>query len=313
MKFLDNNQPTQTKKKKFNIPPIAIIIICGILIIVFLFILINKISSNKGKEDFKRSAVYTEAVIDAKTSYTAGDDNNYTIHYLTDLTVDTDKHNEGGEYSFRLDLTTPELEKLNPGETIGVYYNPDNPSECIPASDIPNYTVNYFVLIIIIVILGIITGINVDILMRNIHGYTPKYTRPEDIGTMGEAGAENSLSDSQIDYSANDTFSAGVMDSYSDPFATYSGYDEEKTDDPSPDGSYYDPNSFFTGDQQYAPVQDNINTNESDINNPFLSSVNTDPDNPYNQGNYSGTVPDNGNAPSENDPFAFYGDGSFPG
>lgn len=309
---MNNNQTEQPKEQKFHVPPIAIIILCGILIIVFLFVLINKISSNKYKEDFKRSAAYTEAVINSKTVYTEGDDNNYTIHYITDLTIDTDKHNEGGEYSFRVDLTAPELENLEPGQTIAVYYNSDNPSECIPASDIPDNTVSYFALVIILIILGIIAGINIDTLVRNIHGYTPKYTRPEDIGTMGEAGADNSLSDSQIDYGANDTFSSNVMDSYSDPFATYSGYDEDQGNS-SPEGNYYDPNSFFSEGQQYTPVQDQINTNTDDINNPFLSSVNTDPDNPYNQGNYSGNGTAQNNDPSGNDPFAFYGDGSFPG
>ena len=309
VKMLSKNKKSPEKDKTIHIPPIAVILVCGALIILCLIILIVRISSNKDNEDFKRSAVYAEAVINGKTMYTIDEDGQNVYHYLTDLTIDTDTYNDGGEYSFRLDLTTPELENLEPGQTIGVYYNPDDPTQCRPASDIPNYGLLYLALVIILVILCIIAGININTLVRNIHGYTPKYTRPEDIGTMGEAGADNNLSDSNINYGASDFFSNSVMDSYSDPFATYSGYDDSEQ---SPGNDYYDPNSSFAEGQQYAPVQDNINAEGTDLNNPFASADN-DPDNPYNQGNYYQPGLGSEQDQTLNDPYAIYGDGSYQG
>ena len=88
--MLSKNKKSPENDKTIHIPPIAVILVCGTLIILCLIILIVRISSNKDNEDFKRSAVYAEAVINGKTMYTIDEDGRNVYHYLTDTFVSVD-------------------------------------------------------------------------------------------------------------------------------------------------------------------------------------------------------------------------------
>lgn len=297
----------ENEKKKFNIPPIALVITAVILLGISIVLLVGLIDSEKEIREFRSIAKSAHAEVLTKTVYTSGTDDDYTIHYIFDISFNTNKFDWGDTIRLQIDETSDTFKDVDIGQKIDILYDPNNPYDCRPEMRYPNNTFRYILLALMIIGSLVLGGINLDTLLRNIHGYTPKYTKPDEIGTMGDASVDNGLSDNQIDYGASDSFSDHLMDSYSDPFATYSGYDEENA--APTEGNYYDPNQNYSG--YVEPQPSAMPVNDIDLNNPF-NTVNNDPNNPYNAGSYE---PQPINSPFENydDPFKIYGDGSFNG
>ena len=300
-------ETAENEKKKFNIPPIALVIVSVILLFVGIVLLLNIIDSEKEFKEFESIATRTKAEVLSKSVYTSGTDDDFTVHYIFSLSFNTGKFDWGDTFNVQIDETSDAFKNVDIGQKIEVMYDPDNPYDCRPVIKYENHTSAYILIGLLIVGSLVLGFINTDTLIRNIHGYTPKFTKPDEIGTMGDASVDNGLSDTQIDYGASDTFSDGVMNSYSDPFATYSGYGDENSSPPPPDGNYFDPNQNYNNYNE--PQQNPFPNSDFDLNNPF-NTVNTDPNNPYNVGSYE---PQPINSPSENfdDSFKMYGDGSF--
>ena len=272
------------KKKKLRLPPIVLVILAVIIMICCVIVSMHITNSNKENREFLKEATKTEAEIRNKTAYTLGTDDDYVIHYVFEIAFNMSKYTDEKDFVTTMDETAEILKDLEPGATIEIYYNNDDPSECHPAMIYSDNTAAYVILIILFVAAIAMAWINIDTIIRNIHGYAPRFAKPEDIGFMGDRNADNGLSDNAIDYGAGDVFSNNLMDSYSDPFATYSGYDEGENNPP--EGSYFDPNASCGTPQPDVPDQ-TIDHGGADINNPFLTNVNTDPNTPYNQGNYN--------------------------
>ena len=273
------------KKKKFRIPPIVLVILAVIIMGVCIGISVNVNNASKEARDFRMQASEAEAEILTKTAYTIGTDEDFVIHYVFGIAFSTDMNDDVKNFTTTIDETDQSLRTLEPGDIISIYYIAENPSDCHPASLYTDHLATYIILAIIFIGALLLAWINIDTIIRNIHGYKPLFAKPEDIGTFGDPTVDNGLSDNSIDYSAGDVFSNNLMDSYSDPFATYSGYEEGENS--SPDGSYYDPNASFADSQPVVPDQ-NIDHGDMDLNNPFLTNINNDPNNPYNQGNFGG-------------------------
>lgn len=222
----------QEKTKKFNIPPISLVIAAGIAALVCIIIIIVLVNSGGRDEMFSVPHEKTEATCINKT-ITSSDSG--SVYYVD---VEFQAKTAEGEfpYTVRMTETDDRLKDTDIGDSIEIYYKTEDPSFCHPSFLYPDYTAAYIILGLIIAACAVVIYLNVDTIIRNRHGYVPKFTKPEDIGYMGEPGAESGLDDKSIDYSAGDVFSSNLMDSYVDPFATYTGYEDEQT---APDPNAY--------------------------------------------------------------------------
>lgn len=272
------------KKKKFHLPPIVLVILSGIIMICCIIISIHVTNANKENREFMKDANKAEAYVRNKTAYTIGTDDEYVIHYNLEIAFNTSKYTDEKNFVTVIDVTSEAFKDIEPGMTIDVYFHEDNPSDCRPAILFTDNTMIYIILVIGFIFAIAMAWLNLDTIIRNIHGYAPRFAKPEEIGFMGDPNVDNGLSDNSIDYSAGDVFSNNIMDSYSDPFATYSGYEEGQNG--SFNESYYDPNASYNSSQPEAP-DGYIDHGGADLNNPFVTSADTDPNNPYNQGNYN--------------------------
>lgn len=271
-----NNQ--ETKVKKWHITPILVVIAASVAALILGIVLFCLIHSAGQDEMFRERYSRAEAVCTDKTMTSDSDGATYYIG------LDFSEETYGGTRDYHVNIVEkdPRLEQLDVGGTIDVYYHTDDPNFCHPVFIYPDYTAAYITLAILIVICCAAVYMNMVTIIRNRHGYIPKFEKAEEIGYMGEAGADNGLSDDQRDYAAGDVFSNNLMDSYVDPFATYTGYDDAEAQQ---GGDYYDPNAFYTQESEppapYPPQQD-----FSARQDPFAYQVNNDPDNPYNTGSY---------------------------
>ena len=298
-------EKTMQKKTKFKISPMAVII-ASVITAVICIIVIVVLGNLSGQDDmFSEDYKRTEATC---TNKEISSGNNGRIYFI-DLTFYAKNHisEEDTQYNVRISETDPKLADVDQGQTIDIYYKTANPSYCHPVMIYPDYTVITIILWIIVGGCVVAAGINLSTVMRNKNGYVPTYEKPEDIGTFGDVGADSGLSDKKIDYSAGDVFSDNLMDSYVDPFATYTGYDEENT---AQDSGGFDPNAGYSNPEPYQQEQPNSGMDEDSLNNPFATQINNDPSNPYNTGTYSSPTSRFGSDSNYNSA-EIYGDSSF--
>ncbi len=305
MKRYDN---TDKPKRKFNIPPIAFVIFSGVVIIGCIIGICSVYSMYYEDESFKSAAGTADAVCTDKTVFVDG--NNYALihHYVMVVQFYTEDDENGELYQVTLDESNVYFENIEVGDTIQLYYDKEEPTICHPTILYGDPTPYYIIFGIVILAAFILAVINLNTLIRNINGYTPKYTKPEGIGYMGDGSATGGPGDSSIDYNSANAFNDKLMDSYVDPFATYSGYgDGEAESFETEQGGYYDPNLKYDNNEDLS-TESNI-PHDVDINNPFPTNINTDPNNSYNVGSY---IHDEKTKEADiNDLFAIYGDSSF--
>ncbi len=303
VRFMEQNYNEYGTNRRFNIPPVALVIF-AVIVIAGCFIGIWCVYSKYyDDESFKNAAGTAEAVCTEKDVYSQGDGAEAVTHYIMLIEFHTEEDESGEPYQVVLDETAESFKDISVGDTIDVYYDKENPQICRPVIFFGDPVPAYVIFGIIIFAALILAGINLNTIIRNIHGYTPKFTKPDDIGYTG-GGTSDVVGDSNVDYNSADVFNNSVMDSYADPFATYSGYDENQNTEVT-DGAYFDPNSGYSGNGDIHVNNDVPRT--GDINNPFLTNINTDPNNPFNTDLQS----INNNDADLNDPFAIYGDSSF--
>ncbi len=254
---------------KFNIPPIAFIIAAVVVIAGCIIGICSVYSMYYEDESFKNSAGTADAVCTGKTVYTDGSDYAPVIHYVMTVQFNTEEDEKGQEYQTVLDETGEDFKNTDVGDTITIYYDRKNPTLCHPTVYYGDPTPAYIIFGIIIAAALIAAGINLRTLIRNIHGYTPVYTKPEDIGIMGDGTASGGQGDMNIDYNAADVYSDKLMDSLADPFTAYSGYDGEDEGALS-EGQYFDPNSTYSGNESTEPTSNKLHEYENmDLNDPF--------------------------------------------
>ena len=237
----------QEKTKKIKIPPIALVIAAAAAALICVIVIIVIATSGGRDEMLSEPHEKTEASCINKSI--TSDDSGETYY----IDVEFQAKTADGEFPFtvRMTETDSRLKDIDIGDKLDIYYRTEDPSFCHPAFLYPDYTAAYIILALIIAACAVVIFLNVDTIIRNRHGYVPKFTKPDEIGYMGELGAESGLDDKSIDYAASDVFSSNVMDSYVDPFASYTGYDEDGAQgdgsgQTSGTGDSFDPNASYT-------------------------------------------------------------------
>lgn len=210
-------------EKRFNVPPIVFVIAAAVVALVCIIVIISVSNSSKVDDMFETEHAQVTATIINK-SITSTDEGE-TFYIDVEFNAETKE----GEFPFtvRMTETSPEFKNLDIGDQLEIYYKNSDPSYCRPVFIYPNNTALYIIMCVIILACAVVIFINTSTILRNIHGYVPKFEKPDEIGYMGDPNAESGLDDKNIDYGATDVFSNNVMDSYVDPFATYTGYEEE--------------------------------------------------------------------------------------
>lgn len=272
---MENKTYNSESGRKFNIPPIAFIIASAVIIIGCVIGICSVYFSFYEDENFKNSAGTADAVCTDKTVYVDG--NNYALikHYVMVVQFYTEDDENGELYQGTLDESNVYFENIEIGDTIQLYYDREDPTICHPTILYGDATPYYVIFAIIIVAAFILALVNLNTFIRNIHGYTPKYTKPNDIETLGEDMTENGLTDNNINYNSTDVFSDKLMDSYVDPFVSYSGYEDGEENQEIMQGEYYDPNLNSGGAEEFNGNSDI--PHDVDINNPFVTNVYSDP------------------------------------
>ena len=215
--------------------------------------------------------------------YTA-DENGRQVRYYTVTVKYKANHNE---MMSSFTDTDSSLENLQPGDDIVIYFGMDDKYEVRPAYQMPSHVWEYL-LFAAMTAGGIALFVfNLRTILRSRVPYAKKLVHENDVTEMYSDGktdpfADNGLSDSSIDYAAQTDHSADGTETYADPFAVYTGYSSEQQTPA--DGQYFDPNAGYTPDIPQANIP---SYSQEDLNNPFISQVNDDPDSPFNQGGYS--------------------------
>lgn len=294
------------EKQKINIPPIVFVITASAVAVICLaaIIFLNQTSSFKD-EFFKEEYRRCEATCTSK-SVTSGSDGE-TYYLDIDFTIKQNGYDTS--YSVTLAETDPRFSDIDQGSTLEIFYHVDDPYTCRPAMLYQTPTTSYIILAAVIVICLFVIYHHAVVIARNRHKYVPKFESPDEIGYMGEAGAETGLDDKEIDYSAGQTQSNNPMDSFVDPFAVYTGYDDNE-DQQQTQNNYFDPNAGFENMPSYEDEQNYPSMSEEDLNNPFAANINNDPNNPYNAGTYDAPV-SMFDPNSDYNSAEIYGDSSF--
>ena len=273
-----------SKRSVFNIPPIGFVIAGALCALIGAVMLIVTFSSSLPWYQFKSRAELTTATCSDITFYTTTEDGEMKQYYT--VTVKYKANLNDMESSF-MD-TDSSLARLRPGDDIVIYYSLDDKYEVRPAYQMPSRVWAY-ILYALVMAGGVVLFVyNLKTILRSRVPYAKKLVHENDVTEMYTDGktdpyADIGLSDSSIDYAAQADSAANGTESYSDPFAVYTGYGEQQQTPAA--GQYFDPNAGYTPDM---PQQTNVPAySQEDLNNPFISQVNNDPNSPFNQGGYA--------------------------
>lgn len=279
--------------KKAKLSPI-VIVICTALILVSSLITVFAVSKHDSDDnEYRDTARLAAAKCLDKEEYTSTDDGVPTRYYRLFIEFDAGH----GMLSTEITSDDPSYNTIDVNSEFDVYYQTDDPYNCRPAFTFPNRTRLYVFLGILSAVSIVLMIINIITIIRNIHGYQPAFEKPDDIGTFGDINADSGLGDKDRDYSGTNPVNDKIMDSFSDPFATYSGYDENGSGEQL-SGEYFDPNAGYSE----PPAADYGVPNEGyDLNDPFVSA--TPGQTPFGgTANYEHTYPGQSD-PSLNDAF----------
>lgn len=263
------------EKKKFNIPPIVFVILGAVMLVVSLFIIIKNANASSEMRDFLKNATTTQAVCVGKSAFTQTENNKDVVYQSLHLNFSIGSK----PYDIYVDVPGLDENAVPLGEEFTLYYNRDNPNDCLPEAAIPQPKTSLYIIAAIVALAGgVLLWINLDTIIRNRKPYGTKLEQ-EEIGIYGDNTVDNGLSDSSIDYGAGDRITDSVTESFVDPFATYTGYDEGG-EEPA-EGAYFDPNAGYDQSTAYETEQMNPYDNgagyDQNLNDPFVSNATEDP------------------------------------
>lgn len=289
------------KKSGFKLSPMILVIVGGLMIVVSLIVHLVLVSQNKEEREFLMGALTVTAYCEDKESFTTDTSEGVVTHYsvAVSYTIGND------DYRISIVSDDPSYASLGVHDEFMAYYHSEDPTTIRPDFTISNHAQEN-VIIFIVSLIGItLVVVNLITIFRNLHS-PEKIEAPEEIGTLGDNTVDNGLSDSSIDYSASTPSGDNTMDSFVDPFASYTGYDESAPDE---NVGGFDPNAgcdqpyeehnvqhdgldlndpFVSGAPQdlypfgSAPVSEpEMPAHNEDLNNPFVTNINTDPDSPF--------------------------------
>lgn len=264
---------------KLKITPIAIVAVCAVIALFSLVTIIKTADRDVKTGNIISSSNKAKALCESKYIYTEGQGSNLIVHYVVGLRYDA----MGVETHSKIDSTSDNLKNLDINNELRIYYNRDNTSECYLDSEIDIISPGPYLIWTAVLIAAMVPLVlNTRTILRNRSPYVSKlekYVDPENEGTYNDGtvdpNADNGLSDMSIDYSAKSPNGNNPMDSIVDPFATYSGYED--------DSSPADPVSApltRSADDINNPFP-NYNSAPADINNPPQAPVDDDINNPF--------------------------------
>lgn len=253
------------KSRKIKLSPIIIVICSAVVLAASLLTVYGVAKHDSEDNEFRRSSKMSTAVCLDKEEYTI-DENGRAVVYYRLLVEFEGAH---GSVTTEINSDDPSFASVDVNSSFDVYYQPDDPYNCRPVFTFPNRTGMYIFLAVLSLISLVLIVLNMITIIRNINGYQPVYERPEDIGTLGDINADSGLSDTSRDYSGTNPANDKLMDSYADPFATYTGYEEGGAPE-NLSGGYFDPNAGYS---EPLPDDNTIPQEQYDLNNPFVSAA----------------------------------------
>ena len=220
-------------KEKLSVPMVQIILFALLTVCGLTFIVTTAESDNEYNTP-DMTDPRAAAVVTSVTSYSA-EENGKIVEYsdvIVSFSVDGDEYNNISVYKvpFHVDI----------GNTLNIKYDKDYPDICSIVDDPePRYSILAYVFWTAVTLFGIaglifsirrarLKEIRENVAARNATREEIDSVKEAYIGEDGVVGQSTALSDDKIDYNQEYDANRGVMDSYFDPFATYSDYGEEE-------------------------------------------------------------------------------------
>ena len=289
------------KKTKFKISPIILVILGAVIAVACLAAVFAVKASDKDNDNYRKTAALTSALCTDKYTYSSANEKGDTVsHYV----ITAKFGNEVNSYTVTMTSEDPAYDSIDINSEFDLYYQTDDPYDCRPAAAFPDRLPLFIFLFSLTAVSLAVAALNLATIFRNLEP-AEKLPEIEEIGILGDNTVDNGLSDMNIDYTASTPSGNTIMDSYSDPFASYSGYNEG--DEPVQTG--FDPNAGYTGPHSYEQPKiagDDINNPfvnanapgyqydtghfaadpfapqyDESLNDPFIQNVNTDPNSPF--------------------------------
>lgn len=219
-------------KEKLSMPAVQVIIFAILILLGAMFIFVT---AEKDKEYNTPDMTDPRAVatVTSVTSYSA--EENGKIREYSDAVV-----NFSVNENFYDNISIYKIPfHVDIGDTLNIKYDKDYPNICSVVDDPePKYSIFAYIFwtaVSVFGIFGLILAVRRVKLKEIRENVALKNATQEEIdgvkeGYVGEDGvvsSNSSLSDDKIDYNKEYDVNKGVMDSYFDPFATYSSYGEE--------------------------------------------------------------------------------------
>ncbi len=253
-------------QKKFHLSPMIPLIFGVVVAVVCVVVMVVARNNGMADETFYNASAEVKAECVEATIYTSNENGTAQEHYNLLLTYSY----RNRDYEALIDETTPTLKGVDIGDTVMVRCLREDPQICRTSDSIPSQISLYITCLVILLAGLLIAALNLRTILRNLHPVYQKLEQ-EDMelyaGDGTAAPGQDHLSDTSIDYAAGDTFSDRLMDTFSDPFATYTGYEEEGAGTPSAETPAFDPNRGYS-----APSPDEAMPDYGDINSPFATA-----------------------------------------
>ena len=222
-------------KEKLSVPIVQVIIF-SILIVLSAVLIFETAKSDKAHNTPDMTDPRAVARVTSVTSYSA-EENGKIIEY-SDVVVDFSV--DGNDYTNISVYKVPF--RVNIGDHLNIKYDKNYPSICSVVDDPePRYSVFTYIFWSAVGVFGIfglilavrrvkLREIEKNVALKNATREEIDGVKEGYIGEDGVIGQAVALSDDKIDYNQEYDVNRGVMDSYFDPFATYSDYGEESAD-----------------------------------------------------------------------------------
>ena len=219
-------------KEKLSIPRVQVILFALLTLCSLIFIIMT-VKSDKEHNTPDMTDTRAVATVMSVTSYSA-EENGIVMEYsdvIVNFSINDRIYNNISIYKvpFHVEI----------GDHLSIKYDKDYPNICSVVDDPkPRYSIFAYIFWTAVMVFGIfglllairrvkLKEISENVAAKNATQEEIDRVKEGYIGEDGVVGQSIALSDDKIDYNKEYDVNKGVMDSYFDPFATYSDYGEE--------------------------------------------------------------------------------------
>jgi len=220
-------------KEKLSVPMVQVVIFT-IIVLCGLTFTVTTAQSDREYNTPDMTDPRAVAKVMSVTTYSA-EENGEIVQYsdvIVNFTVNENEYNNISVYKvpFYVEI----------GSTLNIKYDKEHPNICSVVDDPePRYSILTYILWTAVTVFGIgglilairrvkLKEIRENVAAKNATKQEIDGVKEDYIGEDGVVGQSVALSDNTIDYNKEYDVNRGVMDSYFDPFATYSDYGEEE-------------------------------------------------------------------------------------